>query len=256
MERKISILLSTLFLMTLFTMQVLAGTSTIEPGIYYQTSMTQSGTYLETTQYGEDKGNYLSISRDLTNKTTFEWYHTSYSGYAYRVMSGTIIRNADGSYTIINDINDPNNDVVESRIESITPISDSEILVYSWGEGDGRWDDYYTMKLVSSVNDSNSLTKQSVYGTYYNPELGEYIDITMIDASTISVEYYGYTLSGERSPGRYTDYAMIGENTWTSIAEDYGKYSIESGAHTITFDGNNTITGKANGYDPVYYYRT
>lgn len=172
MERKsYRKLFSTLFFVILFSLNVLAGTFTIEPGIYYQTNLIQvfSGYINETNQYGEDRGNYLSIIQDM-NRTTFEWYGTSYDGYSYRKMSGTITRKADGSYSVVNDINDPNNDIVESCIESITPISDSEILVYSWGEGDGRWDDYYTMSRNSSAS-TTSQNKNSSTLNEYDPLL-------------------------------------------------------------------------------------
>ena len=60
-------------------------------------------------------------------------------------MSGTLIRNADGTYNVINDSHAEGNDFLGSIIESITPVSDSEIVIYNITEGDQGTDNYFTM---------------------------------------------------------------------------------------------------------------
>ena len=111
----------------------------------------------------------------------------------------------------------------------------------------------YVMKsLVQLYTDSS----QKVYGTYYNQSLMEFIDITPNDPTSITVEFYDYTPTGERNPAYMkVNYVMVNNNTWSSVAADYGKFSLDAGAQVICYDGLNTIAFVPYGYSPVYYYR-
>ncbi len=97
---------------------------------------------------------------------------------------------------------------------------------------------------------------QKVYGTYYCFELNEFIDITASDPKTITVEFYTYSPTGEKNPPLMkVDYEKVNSNTWSSVANNYGRFSLDSGAQIISYDGQNTIAFVPYGYPPVYYRR-
>ena len=237
MKRKTIILLSTLFLFFLFSLQrIPADAYTLESGTYYQVSQIQifSGNYNETNQYGEDKGNYLTISNGLNSITTFAWYKTNYyyDDFPHQVMSGTITKNADGSYSVINDTDAIGNDPVESCIESITPISDSEIIVYSWGEGDGRWDDYYTMRRVgTSKSQSNSVNNDSILGEYVSVD-STYSRLDICSSSNGSLQAVTYLTSGGY------EHSILPQQI---IAIDASRYSLSDTGEILTIHENGLV---------------
>ena len=144
----ITIFLTLLFAFTAFARlddKVGTNATTIYPGTYYQKSEmcvfsgdVWSGGSSQVTTYGEDNTNYIIIS-EYGSMLLFYW--DTGSGK----MSGTLIRNADGTYKVINDSQAAGNDPLGSFIESITPVSDSEIVIYNMSEGDQGTDNYFTM---------------------------------------------------------------------------------------------------------------
>ena len=239
-------------------------------GVMMRDSWTPDGYYVgsdgawtgQTANYSSQTSGSNNLASNSTSLDgTYYYAYTFTAGigqyYEYAFNPITLVQNQNGTYTLMSDyfgtvILEKQNDgrYVGYHNEESYHL-DYNGLDIEWGDSY----DYFTRIESKSASINQSLTKQDVHGTYYNPEWGEYMDIAVIDLSTISVEYYGYTMSGERHHAYFTDYTKIGENTWTSLPSDYGKYSIEYGAHTIYYDGNNTITAQADGYEPIYYYR-
>ncbi len=120
----------------------------IYPGTYYQKSETcvfagdrWSGVSSQITTYGEDNTNYIIIS---AYGTMLLFYWDTGSGK----MSGTLTKNADGTYNVLNNSHAEGNDFLGSIIESITPVSESEIVIYNITEGDQGTDNYFNMVKV------------------------------------------------------------------------------------------------------------
>jgi|GEM_PF-1196307 len=133
---------------------------------------------------------------------------------------------------------------------TVTEISDANQYFYSVSY-DGK-QGYVLKSLVQLYTDQ----LHQVYGTYYCFELNEFIDITANDPKTISVEFYTYAATGEKNPPLMkVNYEKINSNTWSSVAADYGRFSLDSGAQIISYDGQNTIAFVPYGYPPVYYRR-
>ena len=153
MKNIIKSCLITVFFTLLFTITAFArlddkvsttGT-TIYPGTYYQKSETcvfegdiWSGVPSQITTYGEDTTNFIIIS-EYGSMLLFHW--DTGSGK----MSGTLTKNVDGTYNVLNDSYAAGNDYLGSIIESITPVSESEIVIYNITEGDEGTDNYFNM---------------------------------------------------------------------------------------------------------------
>ena len=132
---------------------------------------------------------------------------------------------------------------------TVTEIADNNKYFYSVNYNGMKG--YVLKTLVQLYTDQ----LQHVQGTYYSSDLQEYIDITAYDPKTITVEFYDYSKEGERTSLMKVNYVKVNNKTWSSVAGDYGRFSLSSGAQVITYDGHNTIAFVPYGYPAVYYLR-
>ncbi len=152
MFKNTKLVLSTLILSVIFSICIFANSFTIHPGIYYQTNCTtnwsdydSNGSLVHGTDYsGEDLNTYIVITED-NGTLKFQWQNE----YPHFKMTGSFTRNGDGSYSVFNNTDDPTNDYLNATIYSITPLSDTEIMIFTYGDGGGYAESYITMKMQS-----------------------------------------------------------------------------------------------------------
>lgn len=190
--------------------------------------------------------------------------YVDYKGYKGYILSSYLDymepQNAVSNYGIIVNVNEyaslrklPSTDAdVYAEIPkgaTVTDVADNNRYFYSVSYNGMKG--YVLKSLVQLYTDQ----LQNVQGTYYSSELNEYIDITAYDPKTITVEIYDYSDNGNRTSLMKVNYVKINNKTWSSVAGDYGRFSLSSGAQVITYDGHNTIAFVPYGYPAVYYQR-